>query len=184
MILSSTDIVLVPTVEKEIPYIWDLLGKWHSGRLWKQMYQCQEQFNNDIKSRFNSRCDIVWTVWTKQGKASKKIGIILLSDICYGLSAEIHGVYDRDNMKGKLSDKSFKLALDFCFNNIGCARVNARFFEKNKLLIDFLSRHGFRRNAYLKKSVYINENIHDTYIYGLLEDDYLKEDKNVKTKKT
>jgi len=181
-ILTGNDFVLVPTVEKEIPYIWELLAQWKSGCLWKSMYKDYDEFFLDLSSRLTNKKDMLWTCWTKNGKASKKFGVILLSDICYGLSTEIHGIADKDiyktmTRKSSLADKAFSKVLDFCFEGLGVARVNATFYKQDKLILALLKRHGFKRNAFLKKSVYINQEIFDTYIYGLLEEQHLNKGK-------
>lgn len=177
-ILTTNEIVLVPTVSKEISYIWDLLSHWASGCVWRNMYKDFSEFNEELSNRLKSPRDMIWTCWTKNGKSSKKFGTILLSDICYGLSTEIHGIADREFYeKNKpsvaLTDKAFKKVLDFSFKDLGVARVNATFYKQDKLILALLKRHGFKRNALLKKSVYINKEVFDTYIYGLLEDNYL-----------
>jgi len=187
-ILSTSDILLVPTVEKEIPYIWDLLDQWPSGCVWKSMYKDYEDFEEDIKLRLKDhQRDAIWTCWTKSGKASKKFGIAMLTKIAFGLSADIHGIADKEfykNLQNKrlrrtYADKAADLVLKHCFETLGVARVNATFYKKDPLVMALLKRHGFKRHAVLQKSVYINEQIHPTYIYGLLEDDYLGETKNV-----
>lgn len=146
------------------------------------MFDDYDHFHADLERTLKE--DMVWTCWTKNGKASQKFGIILLTDIAYGLSAEIHGAVDktflREKRKHSIIDKTTREVIKFAFNDLGVARINATFYEKNPLVLGFLKRHGFKRNAILKKSVYIGEEIRDTFIYGLIEDDFLKENKNVK----
>jgi RimJ/RimL family protein N-acetyltransferase len=181
-ILTSGDIVLVPTVVKDIDYIWGLLDQWESGSVWKSMYKDYQEFRQDLEGRLKNPTDMLWTMWTKAGKSSKKFGVILLSDICYGLSAEVHGVIDKSiyqivagkqKPKFTLADKALRMVLKYCFNDLGVARVNGTFYQRSPLIEALLRRNGFKRNALLRKSVYVNGEIRDTYIFGILEDDFL-----------
>lgn len=177
-IISKGDFVLVPTDKSDIKYIWDILNHWTSCEAWKSMYKSFQDFEDDINYRMDK--DLIWTCWTKNGKASKKFGMIMLTNIAYGLSADIHGIADKSYMKESrtsIVDRSFDSVLSYAFNELKVARVNATFYRKDTMLEAFLKRQGFKRNAILKKSCYINGEVADTFIYGLLEDDYLLREK-------
>src|SRR3990167_8253571 len=151
-IIQGKKVTLFPFQESDVDYFHFLLK--HEGYLMGQVYfKDFDSYFAYITSQILGGRVMIWTVWTKDGKASEKIGFIALSDFT-PWSVEIHGFSDKKIMKGlvKLLERSDKYTyaedalrtmIKFCFEDIKIHRIESECFKSNLPAKKLLEKSGF-----------------------------------------
>lgn len=176
-ILYGKKTTLFPFTPNDVDYFHELLK--HEGTLMGQVYfkDFDSFFAYAVKNILERRW-LVWTGLTKEGKASKKFGFIIVTDM-NPYTVKIHGVADKRLMKGilpllKREDKltfaedSFRTVIDYLFSGTKIHRVEAETFYSNIPARKLLEKVGFCKEARLREAVKINSHFEDLTIYGLL----------------
>src|SRR3990167_8192373 len=155
-IIYGKRVVLTPFDKSDIDYFHFLLK--HEGYLMGQCYfKDFDSYFSYIAQQILNKQILVWTGWTKNGKASEKIGFIALSDFT-PWSAEIHGFSDKKIMKGlaKLLDRtdkytyaedSFKTLVDYSFSELKIHKLETQCFRSNRVARKLIEKVGFKREG-------------------------------------
>ena len=181
--LYGKKVILYPMVEKDYDYFFEVYGQEEN----KKLYQLGEIGDSEaIKTSFIERQGngeiYPWIVYTIQGKASRKVGIIFV--ILEGEHrCNINGVIDKIFLKGlaqriknnekiTYTEDSIKAVIKFCFKELQRERIEATIEYSNRLAINLMKKVGFRREGILKKFAKIGDAYLDIVIMALLKEEY------------
>ena len=120
---------------------------------------------------------LVWTVWTKNGKASEKIGFISLSNFT-PCSVEVHGFSDKKVMKKLVkllgrkdkytyAEDALQTMINYCFEDLKIHRLETECFNSNAAQILF-EKVGFTLEGLKLDSVKIENDYESVLYYGLI----------------
>jgi len=133
-----------------------------------------------------------WACYSKEGKASKKIGYIYLTDVT-PFSCKIVGILDKEVLRGLLkvikrgkytfSEDALRTMVSWCFNGAGFNRIEYRTFSDNLLSRRLAERAGFIKEGVLRKSFKVDEEFKDMVIYSILKDEYKLPEGKIETVK-
>lgn len=184
-ILYGRRVTLFPFQESDVDYFHFLLK--HEGYLMGQVYfKDFESYFAYIAREILEKRIVLWTAWTKNGKASEKFGFIALSNFT-PWSVEVHGFSDKKIMKGILkllerpdkytyAEDALRTILYYCFEDLKMHRVESECFKSNPAVKKLLEKVGFKREGLKMESVMFNENWESIFYYGLINE---KEKENV-----
>ena len=123
----------------------------------------------------------VWTVYTKEGKASRKIGFIYLSDIS-SFSCLVVGILDKSVIRGiakvirkgkyTFSEDALRTIMKWAFNGAGFKRIEYRMLSNNLLSKRLAEKSGFVKEGRLRKAFKIDDDLKDVLIYSVLKEEY------------
>ncbi len=132
-------------------------------------YDDTEKFVNSITESHNSKGYMIEEV-----KTGKTIGVTSLINIDYGnRNAEcIIDIGDKDYWGDGFGRESFKLLLDFAFNELNLHKVYLRVFFFNDRAIKLYKNLGFAEEGKLKEQLYRDGAWHDINFMGLLKRNY------------
>jgi hypothetical protein len=129
----------------------------------------------------------IYSVFTKEGKASKRIGFIYLGEKS-SFSCSTSGIMDMDIAKGLLkqirkgkytwAEDSYQTLIKHCFNGMGMQRLTTTVLSNNRRSIKLTEKVGFVKEGRLRKAFKMDDKYYDIIQYGLLKEDlkcHLKE---------
>lgn len=124
---------------------------------------------------------LVFTAYTKEGKASRRAGYVYLSDVSQH-ACSLTGIMDKEFStglakqlrKGKntFSQDALHVILGYCFLKLGIERVQTDVVETNRLAMALLQREGFTKEGTLRKYICINGNDYNVAIWSILKEEY------------
>lgn len=169
-------------VEKDVEHFHALMK--HEGAM---MGQC---FFKDFDSFFAYVANqvllgrwIVWTVWTKQGKASQNIGFIVLYDPTpCGIS--VQGLMDKSvirnmktmkllNKKDKYtySEDALRTVIKHVIDDLKLNRVECCTYSTNELAKKLIEKTGFKREGRLREAALFDGKPVDILQYSIIQSD-------------
>jgi RimJ/RimL family protein N-acetyltransferase len=86
------------------------------------------------------------------------------------------GIAKIENRNKGFGKQAVKLILDYGFKNLGMERITANTLEINISAKKSLEKSGFTLEGRERKAVYFGSKRYDRLIYGLLADEYMRED--------
>jgi len=148
----------------------------------------------------------VWTVVTKEGKASRRAGYVYISDISKS-ACNINGIMDKEFSRGlakqlkkgknTFSQDALHTMLGYCFLKLDFNRVASDCLSKNRLAQSLLKKEKFIKEGVMRQGIDIDGTFHDIVTFSILHNEYkdmdlkmlrneqiasIVEDKNVKQK--
>jgi len=135
----------------------------------------------------------VWACMSKEGRASKRVGYIYLTDIS-PFSCKVVGILDKAYIKGlskilkrddkyTFSEDALRTMLAWCFNGAGFNRVEYRTLKNNLLSMRLAEKAGFVKEGVLRKSFRIDGEYLDIAVYSVLKNEYKLPEGKEKEKK-
>lgn len=128
----------------------------------------------------------IWSVYTKNGKASQKIGYLYIDDIT-PISCSLIGVLDKAITRGLIkllksgkyswSEDAVRTLSNFIFEN-GINRIEYCFFKGNRLSENLAKKCGFSFEGIKRQCFKFGEEYKDTVYYSLLKSDVDKDEGN------
>ena len=123
-----------------------------------------------------------------QGKENIRVGIFLNDDTVIG-DVALQGIDNKnrtcsigmgiakiENRNKGYGKQAVKLILEYGFNNLGMERIAANTLEINISAQKSLENVGFVLEGRERKATYFGGKRYDRFIYGLLAEEYLRED--------
>lgn len=124
---------------------------------------------------------VVWSVFTKEGKASRRGGYIYLTDIT-PFSCEVGGIMDINFAKGLTkhlrSDKytyaedAFRALLKHAFEVGNMERCQSVILEFNRRSIALDYKIGFKREGIMRKAFEFEGKLINLHIFSLLKEEF------------
>jgi len=182
-IIEGVKTILFPFKAGDFPYFFEVYhqtDKLKLGELGK--LGDDENIKEFLMFAFADGKIIAWTAYTKQGKASKKAGIIYLFDIT-NHSCSIHGIVDKTLLKGlagklKQKDKltyaedSLRAVIKFCFADMKRERVDTTIPASNRLALALAVKCGFRKEGKLRSYAECEGKMIDVVILSILKGEF------------
>ncbi|MFB4168220.1 GNAT family N-acetyltransferase [Virgibacillus sp. JSM 102003] len=134
-------------------------------------YADTEKFVKNITESNNSRIYMI-----EELEANNPIGITSLINIDYGnRNAECNiSIGDKSYWGKGFGQESFRLLLDFAFNELNLHKVYLRVFSFNKGAIKLYQKLGFYEEGELIEQFYRDGSWHNVIFMGLLKRNYNK----------
>ena len=124
----------------------------------------------------------IWTVVTKQGKGTRKMGFIYITGYL-GWKLTVHGLLSKQFLKDiamelveryTYTEDSYRAFLSHCFNGAGLERVEAFILRDNRPAIAINRKLGFEIEGILKKMTKVGTEYKDVMAMAIFRDDYNK----------
>lgn len=190
-IIIGRRVVLFPLVPQDLDHFIKLHREDRQGYM--QRYCLKEMTEEEAKkyilALLTTNTIIVFTVYTKEGKASRKAGYVYLSDISRH-GACISGIMDKEFSKGlgrqlrkdkyTFSQDALHTLLGFCFEKMGLNRITSDTIEGNRLAQALLKKEKFIQEGIMRQGAYINGEYKNIANFSLLKEEW----KNGKAKDT
>lgn len=173
-------ILLFPFEASELTHFVELHRSDKQGMMGKFCLKemTQEEGSAYITALFLTGQLKVWSCYTKEGRASRKIGYIYLTEIS-PFSCQLIGIIDKEILKGlakvmrkgkySFSEDAIRTIVDYCFCH-GMTRVEYRVFTENKLSIHLAEKSGFQREGVLRRCFLVGNEYKDIAVYSMLKD--------------
>lgn len=124
----------------------------------------------------------VFTVMTKEGKASRIAGYIYISGLTPN-SCEISGVMDKQFSKGlgrlvrkdkyTYSEDAFRTLISYLFETINTMnRIQVEIVESNKLSLALVNKVGFTKEGVFRDYLYVDDRKENVVILSLLRKEF------------
>lgn len=144
----------------------------------------EEQACEYIHSLLMSGEIVIWTIYTKEGKSSRKAGYAYLTDIT-PFSCEVGGIMDIKFAKGltthlrkdkyTYSEDAFRSMLNFAFKTLGVERCQSIILEFNRRSMALDQKIGFKKEGILRKAFEVDGKLINLHMFSLLKEEYLNE---------
>jgi len=177
-ILHGKKTTLFPIAEQDIEYLHFLLK--HEGRMMGQVYfKDFDSWFAYIAGQILEKQMLIWTCWTKEGKASKKFGFVSLSDFTPH-SVQVHGFTDKQMTKGivkilknpekyTFAEDALNTIIHHVFEDLRIHRIGSECLYSNLPCKKLLERVGFMREGRVRHAVCIDKQYEDVVLYGLIK---------------
>ncbi len=139
----------------------------------------KEQYIGYIHSLIDTNVAVMWMV--KHGEFKINLGIIYLTDIIQGITANLHPVIDRKGykiylqMNGgsklKFMEEAAMPVIKYGFDKFKLQRVGGGFFEHNRFAISFVKKLGFRQEGFIRHGTKIKDEPQNLIILGILKEE-------------
>lgn len=121
---------------------------------------------------------VIWTVYTKEGKTSRKAGYAYLTDIT-PFSCEVGGIMDMKFAQGltkhlrkdkyTYAEDAFRSMLQYAFEKAGMERCQSVILEFNRRSMALDYKIGFKREGVLRKAFEYEGQLINLHIFSLLK---------------
>ena len=143
----------------------------------------KEQYLNFIHQLIEvNKTTVLWII--RHRKFKIPLGIIYLTDILQGTSANFHPVIDKEgykiyiqlngNAKFRFMREAAPVVIDYGFRTFDLQRIGGLFFSINKPAISFVKRLGFRQEGLIKHGSKVRGKPQDIVILGVIKDEWKK----------
>jgi RimJ/RimL family protein N-acetyltransferase len=123
----------------------------------------------------------VWTVMTKEGKASRRAGYVYISDLSKN-ACNVSGIMDNEFAKGlgrilrrdKLTyaQDSLHTLLKFIFEDFGLERVETTIVENNRTALSLAQREGFKKEGVMRHYLKVDDSFADVAVLSILKNEW------------
>lgn len=124
---------------------------------------------------------VVWTGFTKEGKASRRCGFIYMSDIKRH-SVSISGILDKEFARGitkylnrdkyTFSQDALHTLAQFAFEEMRVARVEMDIIENNRIALALAKKERFVKEGVLRNYVITNDQLENVVILSMLTEEW------------
>lgn len=123
----------------------------------------------------------IWTIYTKEGKGSRKAGYAYITDIT-PFSCEVGGIMDISFAKGlttqlrkdkyTYSEDAFRSMLNYVFNVLNLERCQSVILEFNRRSMALDYKLGFKKEGVLRKAFEFEGKLINLHMFGLLKEEF------------
>ncbi len=127
---------------------------------------------------------VIWSIYTKEGKASRKAGYAYLTDIT-PFSCEVGGIMDIQFAKGltkqlrqdkyTYAEDAFRAMLRYCFEKCGIERAQSVILEFNRRSMALDYKIGFKKEGILRKAFEYEGQLVNIHMFSLLKEEFRNE---------
>lgn len=124
---------------------------------------------------------IIWTIYTKEGKGSRKAGYAYLTDIT-PFSCEVGGIMDIKFAQGltkhlrrdkyTYAEDAFRSMLKYAFEK-GMERCQSVILEFNRRSIALDRKIGFKKEGVLRKAFELEGKLINLHVFSLLKEEFI-----------
>jgi RimJ/RimL family protein N-acetyltransferase len=181
-ILYGNKTVLYPFFpDKDMAYFWEVYGEGSPEKLgeWMKVGDA-DSISKFIVRSLDASVLQMWIGYTKEGKASKRCGIIYIIGVKPHI-VSIHGAADKRYIKGldkKLKEKNkvtftedaFKAVLNYCFDTLKVDRVETTIEKSNKLAQALAVKCGMEKEGVLRKYIKVDDHAIDMVMLSKIKE--------------
>ncbi len=186
-ILEGKKSILFPMQLTDIDYYVDLHIKEKNkvfSDLERQLLKTREDVKEFLLARLTLPTTLCWVIVTKEGKASKKVGFVLLTEWINKISVNIHGVMDTSIYKGLLkkykdnkekvyiADDAYRTVVKHCFKDLELLRVGAIIAKSNRLAIQISKRIGLKKEGEIRNAIIQNGKPENLVLMSILKEEF------------
>lgn len=182
-ILYGSKVVLFPAVDKDLADFIRLHREDKDGLLGdlSMRNMTDQQAKDYIVGMILSKQLLIWTGYTKQGKGSRLIGFVYLTNFNNDIT-QISGIMDNKFANGLLkeirrnkytySEDTLRTMLNFLFTEMNVKRVEAYTLEDNRLPQRLIDKIGFVKEGKLRNAYFIDDKPFNVLVFSLLKGEY------------
>jgi len=137
----------------------------------KKKIKLDYHYNLTMKE-YRARRELTWLMELKD--THKVIGEIVLYDFRLKKQADIGYRLNKDYWGKSFASEAGQAMVKIAFESIGLSRLQIRCFANNNGSVRVAEKLGFEQEGLIKQGVILNV-ITDYYIFGMLQDNYLKQ---------
>jgi RimJ/RimL family protein N-acetyltransferase len=182
VVLEGSKVLLFPFAPKDGEYLVELLSGDEKGFMGQfSLAKVPEEAKKSyLYLVLQQNVALTWVVQTKEGKASKKIGFIILSKPDTH-SATLEGILDPAIVKDlvkvlKRKDKytyaedAVRTVCDFAFHDLQMERIETLVRKDNKASLALMDRAGFAKEGEIRNAVKLeNGKMVNSVLFGKLK---------------
>ena len=117
--------------------------------------------------------DFMFVIEDADGEA---VGFVITFDCDSRMGTFKYGLFLTEKAKGKgYGSEAVRLMLNYYFNELRYNKVNVYIYDFNTPSIRFHEKLGFVKEGRLRQMAYSNGTYHDTVFYGMLKDEFNKQ---------
>lgn len=141
----------------------------------------EEQAANYIHNMIINGDLCIWSVFTKEGKASRKAGYAYLTDTT-PFSCEVGGIMDMQFAKGltkhlradkyTYAEDAFRSLLKYCFEKTTIQRCQSVILEFNRRSMALDYKVGFKKEGILRKAFDLEGTLVNLHVFSLLKGEF------------
>ncbi len=121
----------------------------------------------------NKKTAFLWGIFSENN--AELIGIVRLYHIdYYHKFAATGGLIKSNHRRQGIITAAYKFVLKFVFNELLLHRLEAQVFTKNIASCRLLEKLGFRQEAMLRENFLINNKFESSFMYSILEEEYIR----------
>lgn len=123
----------------------------------------------------------IWSIFTKEGKASRKAGYAYLTDVT-PFSCEVGGIMDIKFAKGltkhlrqdkyTYAEDAFRSMLRYCFEKCHIQRCQSVILEFNRRSMALDYKIGFKKEGILRKAFDLEGTLINLHVFSLLKEEF------------
>ena len=186
-IIEGKKTILFPMKFTDVDYYVDLHIKEKKKvftDLERTYLKTDEQIREFLLYRLSLPTTLAWVIVTKEGKASKKIGFVVLTEWVKGILANIHGTLDASIYKGLLkkykgnkekiyiADDAYRAIVKYCFSDLKLLRVGTMTAKSNKLALQISTRIGLKKEGEMRNAIINNGKPENLVFMGILKEEF------------
>ncbi|MBO4751115.1 MAG: GNAT family N-acetyltransferase [Lachnospiraceae bacterium] len=175
---ESAGICLRPITDLDTP----LIVKWRNNEAVRSKFIYREKFTEEghthwLRSYVDTGKAIQMIVCELEG--GRPLGSVFFRDVDRVHSKAEYGIFlGEDDARGRgIGTAAAKLMLRYAFEEAGFHRVYLRVLADNVPAIRSYEKAGFVKEAYLRDSVYVEEQYRDVILMAVLEEEWREENK-------
>lgn len=182
-ILYGKKTISFPFIFQDLKHLITLLREDKFGYMGKFCLKkmTEQQAANYIHSMIVNGEICIWSVFTKEGKASRKAGYAYLTDIT-PFSCEVGGIMDMQFAKGltkhlradkyTFAEDAFRAMLKYCFEKANMERCQSVILEFNRRSMALDYKIGFKKEGILRKSFELEGALVNLHVFSLLKEEF------------
>jgi len=117
--------------------------------------------------------DFMFVIETNKKEAA---GFVIVFDCDHRMGTFKYGLFMLEKYKGMgYGSEAVKIMLNYYFNELRYNKVNVYIYDYNTPSIKFHEKLGFVKEGRLRQMAYSNGSYHDTLFYGMLKDEFNKQ---------
>lgn len=123
----------------------------------------------------------IFTVMTKEGKASRRAGYVYISDFSKD-ACNISGIMDKEFAQGlhkqlrrdkyTYAQDALHTLLNFIFNRFELERIETTILSRNKLALALAQKEGFKKEGVMRHYIKINGQFDDVAVLSILRNEW------------
>lgn len=181
MILKGKKTLLYPMTDKDFDYFFEIYQQHDPSKMaaFNYIQGGNLGITQWITNAVNNRQMAIWVGYTKEGKATRKVGIIYAVYV-NPTTVSIHGIVDTKFLKGlavqlrkkdrlTYTEDSLNTVLDYFLSN-GTNRVETTIDKDNRLAIQLARKCGMKKEGVLRKILKVDDHFYDMVVLSKLKE--------------
>lgn len=180
-VITTKKCILFPAVVKDLDYFVSLYQD-NQSQIGVFRGVPIEALKSLIQDKMEGGYIRIWLAMSKQGKGSRPIGFLYLTDIS-SYKASVHGFLDKQFLKDlakeletryTYSEDCYNGIIDYCFNDLKLERLETIIKRSNTLAYKIDKKVGFKIDGVLRHYLKEDDKYTDIIVMSILKGERLK----------